>query len=443
MERSNNPSFEQPKLTKVASDSSKLKKFRNWDSTMRKACEYDGSQRGETSRSLNGTTFNRDFAKDGQNIGKIGQSVHDNFNMDLNQRQQERNVVKLAEALRKNNDLQIDLIKSIQENLGMKHKNIDLEEENRHQNQENQALEQLIRYRELEDILQKAKPELSRESILVLEMIEKYLKNMEDKPSDDKYKNAIEEALGILSPETLADYKKYGIEFVLNEGMSYPTARRNKKEGKWEMNLPTKYEYPIQSMILRCIDDILKVDFEGVKKKAKESESQAMIATEEMLARRIEITARVFQANMMLGKNYGWDIKGYELAERYHKDYQDGIREAFAKGLVNQDTLKDDLIERGQTYAKKKLLDSIKPRDDVPAIFPSMQSGAYFEEFTIKERIIGHKNPPVKFRAEEPIMFGTSECDKPIDDLGVSREKEEDSVLNAAIMPDKTIWVLP
>ena len=325
----------------------------------------------------------------------------------------------------------------------MKHKNIDLEEENRHQNQENQALEQLIRYRELEDILQKAKPELSRESILVLEMIEKYLKNMEDKPSDDKYKNAIEEALGILSPETLADYKKYGIEFVLNEGMSYPTARRNKKEGKWEMNLPTKYEYPIQSMILRCIDDILKVDFEGVKKKAKESESQAMIATEEMLARRIEITARVFQANMMLGKNYGWDIKGYELAERYHKDYQDGIREAFAKGLVNQDTLKDDLIERGQTYAKKKLLDSIKPRDDVPAIFPSMQSGAYFEEFTIKERIIGHKNPPVKFRAEEPIMFGTSECDKPIDDLGVSREKEEDSVLNAAIMPDKTIWVLP
>ena len=116
-------------------------------------------------------------------------------------------------------------------------------------------------------------------------MIEKYLKNMEDKPSDDKYKNAIEEALGILSPETLADYKKYGIEFVLNEGMSYPTARRNKKEGKWEMNLPTKYEYPIQSMILRCIDDILKVDFEGVKKKAKESESQAMIATEEMLAR--------------------------------------------------------------------------------------------------------------------------------------------------------------
>ncbi len=159
MERSNNPSFEQPKLTKVASNSSKLKKFRNWDSTMRKACEYDGSQRGETSRSLNGTTFNRDFAKDGQNIGKIGQSVHDNFNMDLNQRQQERNVVKLAEALRKNNDLQIDLIKSIQENLGMKHKNIDLEEENRHQNQENQALEQLIRYRELEDILQKAKPE--------------------------------------------------------------------------------------------------------------------------------------------------------------------------------------------------------------------------------------------------------------------------------------------
>lgn len=301
---------------------------------------------------------------------------------------------------------------------------------------------------ELSSLLEKAKPELPSEARLALETIEKYLKeDSEKKPSKDEYKNAIEKALATLSPDTLADYKNYGIEFVLNEGMSYPTARRIKegttKGDKWELNLPTKYEYPIAGMIYRCMDDLLKVEFASARDKVQASESQAEIATNEMLKKRIEITARVFQTNMMLAEKYAWDIKGYELAEKYYKDYNDGIRRAFEIGLVNQDTPKNLLMEIGNIYAKRKLSDSIKPRGDVPAIFPSMQPGAYFEEFHIKERTIKHKDPSMnRFRAEEPIMLGTSEFSTLMDELN-RRGKREDTTLNAVIMPDKTIWVLP
>ncbi len=304
------------------------------------------------------------------------------------------------------------------------------------------------RQRELNSLLEKAKPELPSEARLALETIEKYLKeDSEKKPSKDEYKNAIEKALATLSPDTLADYKNYGIEFVLNEGMSYPTARRIKegttKGDKWELNLPTKYEYPIAGMIYRCMDDLLKVEFASARDKVQASESQAEIATNEMLKKRIEITARVFQTNMMLAEKYAWDIKGYELAEKYYKDYNDGIRRAFEIGLVNQETPKNLLMGIGNIYAKRKLSDSIKPRGDVPAIFPSMQPGAYFEEFHIKERTIKHKDPSMnRFRAEEPIMLGTSEFSTLMDELN-RRGKREDTTLNAVIMPDKTIWVLP
>ena len=165
------------------------------------------------------------------------------------------------------------------------------------------------RQRDIDSILQKAKPKLSPEAKTILKTIKDFIENSENKPSEDEYKNAIEKALGTLSPETLADYKKYGIEFVLNKDMSYPTTRRT-KEGKWELNLPAKYEYPIQSMIYRCMDDLLKMGFVYAREKAQVSKSQAEIVTKEMLEKRIEITARVFQTNMLLGKEYGWKIGG-------------------------------------------------------------------------------------------------------------------------------------
>ena len=101
------------------------------------------------------------------------------------------------------------------------------------------------------------------------------------------------------------------------------------------------------------------------------------------------------------------------------------------------------MIKIGNEYATRKLFDSIKPGEGVPVIFPSMQPGAYFEEFIIKERTIGHKNPLKTFRAEEPIKLGTPKFDTLMGELNLRREKGEDSTLSAVITPDKTIWVLP
>lgn len=297
------------------------------------------------------------------------------------------------------------------------------------------------RQQDLNSLLEKAKPELSDKAKLALKTVENYLGNSENKPSNDEYKKAIKKALKKLSPETLEDYENYGIEFVLDEKKSYPTAKKN-AEGNWELNLPTKYEYPIQGMILRCFDEILKVEFENAKDHVQGLKTQTEITTRKMLERRVEIITRVFQVNMMLGKEYGWKIEGYELAEKYHQDYNNGIRRAFEIGLVNQDTPKWLLRRIGNIYAKKKLLDSIGPGEGVPAIFPSMQPGAYFEEFNIKERTIGHKNPPKTFRAKEPIKLGTPEFNTLMYELS-SRKEGEDTTLNAVIMPDKTIWVQP
>ncbi len=47
------------------------------------------------------------------------------------------------------------------------------------------------------------------------------------------------------------------------------------------------------------------------------------------------------------------------------------------------------------------------------------------------------------FRAEKPIKLGATEFNRLMDELNRRREKGEDTTLNAVIMPDKSIWVLP
>jgi hypothetical protein len=92
------------------------------------------------------------------------------------------------------------------------------------------------------------------------------------------------------------------------------------------------------------------------------------------------------------------------------------------------------LIQIGNEYASKKLHDSIISTKGGPLIFPSVQPGAYFEEFNIKERTIQHKKPSITFLAKDAIKLGTD---------GFNKLVKECSTFNVVILPNKEIWVLP
>src|SRR5262249_388493 len=115
---------------------------------------------------------------------------------------------------------------------------------------------------ELESIVERAKPELPSEAIEALEKIEKYLKNGENNPSDAEYIDSLKGLLGIMSPENKKQYENYSIKFVPNDNVSQPIPRED-KTGK-RIDMPTKYEYPIQGMILHCFDELLRIEVEEV-----------------------------------------------------------------------------------------------------------------------------------------------------------------------------------
>jgi len=50
----------------------------------------------------------------------------------------------------------------------------------------------------------------------------------------------------------MKEYEDHGIKFIYNHNEPYPIAK------EWELHLPTKYEYPIKGMILRCFDELLR-----------------------------------------------------------------------------------------------------------------------------------------------------------------------------------------
>lgn len=296
---------------------------------------------------------------------------------------------------------------------------------------------------DVSDIRKRAEPVLSDEAKLELDKIKNFLEGNENKLLEDEYKNSVKKVLGILSPETLADYKKHKIEFVVDSKVSYPTAKRNEK-GEWKLKLPTKYEYPFQGMILRCFDEVLKVEFDDAKKKAQGSGNQANMVHDDFLrSRRIMIAARVFLTNMRLGKNYGWDIKGYEMVQRYKKYYNKCILYLCKNEYIYKNTKKEFLIRNCHKYAAAALLNSIMCNEQKFRIFPSMQPAAYFEEFNIERREIKHKDPPTTFLATKPIKLATQRFKKLMELIDNRRKEGRGTTLNVVILPNKEIWVLP
>jgi hypothetical protein len=248
--------------------------------------------------------------------------------------------------------------------------------------------------------------------------------------SGDTNKSLVEKILEKVSPETCQDYRRRKVEFVLSPEETHPHAEKSDK-GHWRLNLPTNYQYPIQGLILQSIDQILKI----------EQDQDGNIPNS---SRRAEITARVFQINEMLGEKYGYNWKDYKLAENYHKDYYDGIDEAFKNQLINTKTAKETLNEIGHNYAKEKLLERIKPEDwNVRMIFLSTMPGSYFEESSIKERVVESPGFRVTYRAEQPVKVGTEECRTLLKRLEVRKEQGINSTLTAAILPNSEIWVQP
>jgi hypothetical protein len=311
---------------------------------------------------------------------------------------------------------------------------------------------------DISDILKKAEPQLSSEAISALEVMKKYLGDGENKPSKDEYINSFKKVLRIVSPETMKEYEDLHIEFVVNDGVNYLSARETKPD-KWKVNLPSKYEYPVQCTILHCLDDLLRIRAEKVECFAKKVSNLHKIDTIKKAnewadsyieASRIEFASRAFHANMMLGEKYGWKIEKYPLAEQFQKDYYEGIHKAFEDGKINNPSSKEALEQIGKKYARIKLHDSITPPEGIPKIFLPMQPGSYFEEFNIPERVKRRNKPgkpDIRFLAMEPAKLGSPEFHTLMKNIN-SRGKEEDTTLNAVILWDKTreettIWVLP
>jgi hypothetical protein len=311
---------------------------------------------------------------------------------------------------------------------------------------------------ELESLLERAKPQLPSEAIRAWEIVEKYLENGENKPSDAEYINSLKGLLRRLSPEMMKEYEEdHGIEFVLSKGPR-PSKKNNETSGKWELHIPTKYEYPTKGMILRCFDRILGIEeAEYEKKTAQSSFSRTKIVEDRVPSRqerRAIFAARVFQANMKLGEK-GWSIEGYELAEKYYKDYDDFIRDNFKKGLIDTNTPREKLWQMVNEHATRKLLETSVPPEGVPRVFFPLYPGAYFEEFNIKQRSRKSKsgNPDHLYLVAEPIELGSPAFDTLMGEM--SRRKEmprkempkrmlrKDTVLNVVITLDKKILVLP
>jgi hypothetical protein len=298
---------------------------------------------------------------------------------------------------------------------------------------------------ELESLLERAKPQLPSEAIRAWEIVEKYLENGENKPSDAEYINSLKGLLRRLSPEMMKEYEEdHGIEFVLSKGPR-PSKKNNETSGKWELHIPTKYEYPTKGMILRCFDRILGIEEAEYEKKTAQSSSSRTKIVEDRVPSRLErraiFAARVFQANMKLGEK-GWSIEGYELAEKYYKDYGDFIRDNFKKGLIDTNTPREKLWQMVNEHATRKLLETSVPPEGVPRVFFPLYPGAYFEEFNIKER----KKPclgkaDLNYLVIDPIELGSPNFVTLIEEM--SGKKLKDTVLNAVIMPDKKILVLP
>ena len=294
--------------------------------------------------------------------------------------------------------------------------------------QENEKLKRDNQERmELKEILEKAKPELSPEVKKAYDKLQDLHSRAKHgyEVSNDKHNKVFEKLLGYLSPETLREYKERGIEFATdpNAEVFWLVTEKNAKD-KCQIKLPLPYKYGIHGMMLRTIDQLLET----------EHHQDGAIPSPE---RRAEIAARVFQANFMLGQGklgiYGFPIEGYELAEKYHKDYKEGIRQAYKDRLISKNTQKEEIREIGHAYARAKYLESTKPSQDIPRVFPSLQPGAYVEERRLWELNEG----------QQPVKVGSQDFDTLMRNLDIRKQKGENFSLTVTILANKEIWVQP
>lgn len=278
----------------------------------------------------------------------------------------------------------------------------------------------------LDAIREKAKLELPDGGEILLERLKEVqqetLKEGKNPLLDEDYIHLIEEVVEKVSPETLQDYQRHNVEFILCPESTRPYVEKSEKD-HCKLYVPSNYLYPIQGLILHVLDQILRI----------EQGPDGAIS----IPRRAEITVRVFQANEMLGERYGCKIEGYILAENYHKDYYDGIDEAFRNQLINIDTPKEALKEIAHSYAKTKLLEYIKPEKwDVPMILLSTMPGSYLEERSIKERVVASPSFKMAYRTEQPNKIGTEACEILLKELAFRKEMGINTTLMAAVLPN-------
>lgn len=314
-----------------------------------------------------------------------------------------------------------------------------------------------------QDVLDNAKPVLPEGVKKHLDTIIKYHEEgSQNKPSDTEYIEAYKQALKQWCPEI---WKEYGIvkKFATDGKWDYAKSKSNSKskDGKCTFYLPPKTTYPID-ILLRGVDETLAMKYDN---RLLRSHQHFDADFED----RVNITARTLEMNMELG-DMGWEVtKEYPLADQHKKDYEDGIRQAFDKGSINENTPKDKVRQRGYEYAREQLRERYEPKNGVPDIFLNTLPGSYFREwdkFTKMKKEVQLKEPlqltkdeldkfdqngPVKISEDkrtlsmkEPVKLGSDECKVLLSFLEArTTEGGTEGTLKVAILPNKEIWVLP
>ena len=446
-----NQSPDQPRLTNVAGSSENLQNFRKRAEREVEARNYQKLQGCEALRlgkrenraeishaSLIDSEIQEDTPKKMKNSESLGNIVlNEGFDRKL---QNIENSIKQIkddkETLRKQIKENFDFVVHETEKAMERTKSIypDFLAQLLSTEQKYQALEQQkIRERELKEILKKAKPELSLEVKEAYDQLQDLHRRAkyDDKVSNDEHRNAFEKLLGHLSPETLREHKERGLEFVINPEPEFLIPMPVKiAEDKWQIEAPFPYKYGIRGLMLRSIDLLLKIE---------RIQNSHIPPSQE---RRVEIASRVFQANFKLGQGrepmYGFPLDGYKQAEKYYKDYKDGIRQAFETGQISKDDPREKLTEIGHAYAHDKYFESIKPPQGIPRIFPSTQPGAWFEERDIWEIHQGQR----------PVEVESPAFDVVVEHMKRRQQKGENYLLTVNILwddatKDTKIWVQP
>lgn len=274
---------------------------------------------------------------------------------------------------------------------------------------------------QLAHILEKAKPVLPVAAKSLLDQLKGIEKDIQDgrrNPlSGDQYVELIKNTIQVLSPETMRDYKDRNVAFAHTEENIYWVRISLNDRDQVQLEIPIQYEKPVHHMLC-AIERYLPIAHMQDK----------IVPSPE---RRAEIHARVFAVNEMLG-SYGWNIRGYELAKMYHKNYYNGVREAFEQNMINISTQESILREIGHKNARQKLIESVSSKPGEPKVFASCSPASYF-----MERLIAIK------KGYKPVELGTEEFNRLNEKLQMRKQQGKDFSVIINIMSNGEVWVLP